>query len=254
MANTTILEIENLHRRFGGLHAVSDVSFTVASGQIKAVIGPNGAGKTTLFNLISGALSPSSGIVRFQGREIQGRRPHEIAIRGMARTYQNIKMFAGMTALENVMVGRHIQSRAGFLASMFHAPWTWPQERAVLEKSMELLELLDIADCAQTLATSLAFGQQRAVELARALAMEPTLLLLDEPAAGLNIYETAEVGRLITKIRDLGITVLLVEHDMSLVMDISDEIVVLSFGQKIAEDLPVGIQKNPEVIRIYLGE
>jgi branched-chain amino acid transport system ATP-binding protein len=254
MANTTILEIENLHRRFGGLHAVSDVSFTVASGQIKAVIGPNGAGKTTLFNLISGALPPSSGIVRFQGREIQGRRPHEIATVGMARTYQNIKMFAGMTALENVMVGRHIRSRSGFLASMLHAPWTWPEERAILEKSMELLELLEIADCAQTLATSLAFGQQRAVELARALAMEPTLLLLDEPAAGLNIYETAEVGRLITKIRDLGITVLLVEHDMSLVMDISDEIVVLSFGQKIAEDLPSTIQKNPEVIRIYLGE
>jgi branched-chain amino acid transport system ATP-binding protein len=254
MANTTILEIEHLHRRFGGLHAVSDVSFQVASSQIKAVIGPNGAGKTTLFNLVSGALPPSSGIVRFQGREIQGRRPHEIAAAGMARTYQNIKMFAGMTALENVMVGRHIQSSAGFLASMFHAPWTWPQETAILEKSMELLELLEIADCAQTLATSLAFGQQRAVELARALAMEPTLLLLDEPAAGLNIYETAEVGRLITKIRDLGITVLLVEHDMSLVMDISDEIVVLSFGQKIAEDLPPAIQKNPEVIKIYLGE
>jgi len=254
MERKTILEVENLHRRFGGLHAVNDVSFQVASGQIKAVIGPNGAGKTTLFNLISGALTPTAGMVRFQGREIQGRRPHEIAALGMARTYQNIKMFAGMTALENVMVGRHIQSSAGFLASMFHAPWTWPQEKAVLEKSMELLELLEIADCAQTLATSLAFGQQRAVELARALAMEPTLLLLDEPAAGLNIYETAEVGRLITKIRDLGITVLLVEHDMSLVMDISDEIVVLSFGQKIAEDLPPAIQKNPEVIKIYLGE
>lgn len=254
MQAKTILEVENLHRRFGGLHAVNDVSFTVAPGQIKAVIGPNGAGKTTLFNLISGALAPSSGIVRFQGREVQGRRPHEVAARGMARTYQNIKMFTGMTALENVMVGRHVRSGAGFLASMFHAPWTWPQEKAILEKSMELLELLDIADCAQTDATSLAFGQQRAVELARALAMEPSLLLLDEPAAGLNIYETAEVGRLITKIRDLGITVLLVEHDMSLVMDISDEIVVLCFGEKIAEDLPVAIQNNPEVIRIYLGE
>lgn len=249
-----LLEIENLHRHFGGLHAVGDVSFQVNSGQIKAVIGPNGAGKTTLFNLIAGALPPSSGVIRFQGREIQGRRPHEIATCGLARTYQNIKMFSGMTALENVMVGRHIQSRAGFLASMFHVPWSWPEEKAIRKKSMELLELLDIGDCAHTLATSLAFGQQRAVELARALAMEPSLLLLDEPAAGLNIYETAEVGRLITRIREMGITVLLVEHDMSLVMDISDEIVVLCFGRKIAEDLPSAIQQNPEVIKIYLGE
>lgn len=249
-----LLEIENLHRRFGGLHAVNDVSFQVQTGQIKAVIGPNGAGKTTLFNLVSGALAPSSGVVRFQGREIQGYRPFEIATLGMARTYQNIKMFAGMTALENVMVGCHLRGRSGVLASMFHAPWTWLEEKDIRKKSMELLEQLEIAEFAQVEATSLAFGQQRAVELARALAMRPSLLLLDEPAAGLNIYETAEVGRLITRIRDMGITVLLVEHDMSLVMDISDEIVVLCFGQKIAEDLPLAIQQNPEVIRIYLGE
>jgi branched-chain amino acid transport system ATP-binding protein len=249
-----LLEIENLHRRFGGLHAVNDVSFAVQAGQIKAVIGPNGAGKTTLFNLVSGALVPSSGVVRFQGREIQGRRPFEIATRGMARTYQNIKMFTGMTALENVMVGCHLQGRAGFLASMLHAPWIWEEELEIRNKSMELLELLEIADYAHIEATSLAFGQQRAVELARALAMQPALLLLDEPAAGLNIYETAEVGRLISKIRNMGITVLLVEHDMSLVMDISDEIVVLCFGEKIAEDLPLAIQQNPDVIRIYLGE
>lgn len=249
-----LLEVEQLHRRFGGLHAVNDVSFAVEAGQIKAVIGPNGAGKTTLFNLISGAIPPSSGQVRFQGKEIQGRRPCEIAALGMARTYQNIKMFTGMTALENVMVGCHLQGRAGFLSSMLHAPWTWPEERAIRKRAMELLELLEIAEFAQVEATSLAFGQQRAVELARALAMQPSLLLLDEPAAGLNIYETAEVGRLISRIRDMGVTVLLVEHDMSLVMDISDEIVVLCFGQKIAEDAPVAIQQNPEVIRIYLGE
>jgi branched-chain amino acid transport system ATP-binding protein len=249
-----LLRIEHLNRKFGGLQAVNDVSFTLKEGAIKAVIGPNGAGKTTLFNLISGALAPSSGEVRFRGKAIQGVRPCRIARLGIARTFQNIKMFNGMTALENVMVGRHTQSSAGFLASMFRLPWCRREEIAIRKKSLELLDFLGIADCADIEAASLAFGQQRAVELARALALEPALLLLDEPAAGLNIYETAEVGRLITKIRDMGITILLVEHDMSLVMDISDEIVVLSFGHKIAEDTPKVIQRNPEVIKVYLGE
>jgi len=248
-----LLEVSRLHKKFGGLHAVEDVSFAVEKGAIKAVIGPNGAGKTTLFNLITGALGASSGRVIFNGRPIQGRRPHQIAASGIARTFQNIKLFHDMTALENVMVGRHLRSRAGFVASMLKLPWTWKEEKDIHAKSMELLELLEIADHADTEATSLAFGQQRAVEFARALALEPTLLLLDEPAAGLNIHETAEIGRLITRIRDLGITVLLVEHDMSLVMDISDEIVVLSFGQKIAEDVPAAIQNHPEVIKVYLG-
>lgn len=248
-----LLEVSRLNKKFGGLHAVNDVSFDVSQGGIKAVIGPNGAGKTTLFNLITGALTATSGRVRFQGQDIQGWKPHAIAARGVARTFQNIKLFQGMTALENVMVGRHLGSRAGFIASMLKLPGTGREEKQIRDKAMDLLELLEIAAYADAEATSLAFGQQRAVEFARALAMEPTLLLLDEPAAGLNMHETAEVGKLISRIRDLGITVLLVEHDMSLVMDISDEIVVLCFGQKIAEDVPKAIQNHPEVIRVYLG-
>ncbi len=250
----TLLQVEQLSKRFGGLLAVDGVSFSLRQGAIKAVIGPNGAGKTTLFNLIAGMLAPSAGEIRFQGTPIQGMRPFRVAERGIARTFQNIKMFAGMTALENVMVGNHVRSKAGFLASMFRTSGCRREEQAIREKSLELLDFLGIADCAGILATNLAFGQQRAVEMARALALQPTLLLLDEPAAGLNIYETAEIGRLICKIRDLGITVLLVEHDMSLVMDISDEIVVLSFGQKIAEGIPTAIQRDPQVITVYLGE
>jgi branched-chain amino acid transport system ATP-binding protein len=249
-----LLELKAVHKRFGGLHAVNDVSFNVPAGAIKAVIGPNGAGKTTLFNLIAGNLPVSAGSIIFQGQEIQGKKTHEVAQLGMARTFQNIKLFHGMTALECVMVGRHVRSRAGFFSGLFSLPATWREERAIRERSMELLELLQIADLADVEATSLAFGQQRAVEMARALAAEPRLLLLDEPAAGLNIYETAEVARLICRIRDMGITVLLVEHDMSLVMDISDAIVVLCFGRKLAEDTPPNIQKNAEVIKIYLGE
>ena len=249
-----LLAINNLSRRFGGLRAVNKVSFSVQQGMIKAVIGPNGAGKTTLFNLIAGNLPANSGTILFNNKKISGLRPYQIARQGLARTYQNIKLFHGMTALENVMVGRHIRSRAGFMAGMLNLPWTWREEINIRDKAMGYLDLLGVAGCADTEVSSLSFGQQRGVEFARALAMEPTLLLLDEPAAGLNIYETAEIGRLIAKIRDSGITVLLVEHDMSLVMDISDEIVVLSFGEKIAEDLPHKIQQNEEVIRIYLGD
>ncbi|NLZ17410.1 MAG: ABC transporter ATP-binding protein [Desulfobulbaceae bacterium] len=249
-----MLELYQVRKHFGGLRAVDDVSFTVDAGCIKGVIGPNGAGKSTLFNLIACNIPLSSGTIRFDNREIQRLKPYQTAELGFARTFQNIKLFADMSVLECVMVGAHSKGRAGFLAGMLPLPQHRREEAAIRRKSMECLEFLGIADLAESPAEALAFGQQRAVELARALAAEPRLLLLDEPAAGLNIYETAELGRLIKTIREQGVTVLLVEHDMSLVMDICDEIVVLSSGRKLAEDIPSRIQHNAEVIAIYLGE
>jgi len=251
---SALLKVEGLSRAFGGLRAVDSVDFTVEEGAIKALIGPNGAGKTTLFNLVSGYLPADAGTVLLDGIRLHGRRPHEIAASGVARTFQHIRLFHKMTALENVMVGRHRLSRSGFLAGMLRLSYTRAEESAVRKMSMEALEFVGAASLAHTDATSLSFGQQRLVELARALALEPRLLLLDEPAAGLNMHETSEMARLIMRIRDRGVTVLVVEHDMSLVMRISDEIMVLSYGVKIAEDSPLGIQRNEEVVRVYLGE
>jgi branched-chain amino acid transport system ATP-binding protein len=249
-----LLEVSSLNRRFGGLQAVGDLSFNVEEGTIKSVIGPNGAGKTTLFNLLSGFLAPDSGSIRFQGKIISKEKPYQIAQRGMSRTFQHIRLFPHMSALENVLMGRHMHTRAGFITGMLHLPWSRRESRAAGDKCLEIMKLLDIEALADAEATSLAYGQQRVVELARALACEPDLLLLDEPAAGLNMRETAEMSDRIAAIRDRGVTVLIVEHDMSLVMGISDEILVLSYGRKIAEDNPRAIQKNSEVIRIYLGE
>jgi branched-chain amino acid transport system ATP-binding protein len=250
----SLLEIQNLNKRFGGLQAVDNVSFSVREGSIKALIGPNGAGKTTLFNLLSGVLTSDSGTVRFNDSAIHGLQPYQVAARGMSRTFQHIRLFTHMTALENIMIGRHIHGRAGFLSGMMALPWTKKEEFVARARSLDIMAFLGMAEFADCEATSLAYGQQRMLELARALALEPKLLLLDEPAAGLNMRETAEMAKLISRIRDTGVTVLLVEHDMSLVMNISDEIVVLSYGQKIADDKPLAIQKNPEVIRVYLGE
>jgi branched-chain amino acid transport system ATP-binding protein len=249
----SLLEIRELSRSFGGLKAVNDVSFTVRAGSVKSVIGPNGAGKTTLFNLISGMLPCDSGVVLQNGQEITGLQPHRIAELGISRTFQTTKLFSRMTVLENVMVGRHTRTKAGFLAGVLNLPWTWKEEREIRERSSGLLDSLGLADAAGEPASNLPFGKQRLLEIARALATEPALLLLDEPAAGLNIYETREMADLVLKIREWGITVLLVEHDMSLVMDISDEIVVLNYGRKVAEGEPAQIQRDPEVIRIYLG-
>jgi branched-chain amino acid transport system ATP-binding protein len=249
-----LLEIKNISRRFGGLQAVKNISFTVRQNCIKAVIGPNGAGKTTLFNLVSGFLAPDSGEILYNDAQIQGISPHEIAARGLSRTFQHIRLFAHMTALENVMVGCHVRSRAGFIAGMLNLPFTWREEKEIRAKSLQLMDFLGIAGLAAADATNLSYGQQRAVELARALASGPTMLLLDEPVAGLNMRETVDMAKLISRIRDLGITVLIVEHDMSLVMNISDEVIVLSYGEKIADDTPRAVQNNPEVVRVYLGE
>jgi branched-chain amino acid transport system ATP-binding protein len=250
----SLLEVSGLSKRFGGLQAVKDVSFRVERGTVKALIGPNGAGKTTLFNLVSGVLPPDAGSVLLDGAPLDGQPAHRIAARGLSRTFQQIRLFAQMTALENVMVGAHPRSRAGFVAGMFHLPWTWREEREIEGRAREALAFVGGADLADADATSLSYGQQRAVELARALAAEPALLLLDEPAAGLNMRETAELARLIGRIRARGITVLIVEHDMGLVMKVSDEVAVLSYGQKIADATPRLVQKDPEVIRVYLGD
>ncbi len=251
---TALLEVSGVSKRFGGVQAVKDVSFRVEKGTVKALIGPNGAGKTTLFNLVSGMAVPDAGAVRLRGEEIQGRPPHRIAALGLARTFQQIRLFGQMTALENVMVGRHVRSRAGFVAGMLHLPWTWREEREIERAARDALAFLGAGDLADLEASSLSYGQQRAVELARALAAEPELLLLDEPAAGLNMRETVELAKLVGRIRDRGVTVLVVEHDMGLVMNVSDEVVVLSYGEKIADADPRAVQRHPEVVRVYLGE
>jgi len=252
--SNVLLETRGLARSFGGVHAVRDVSFCVPAGSIKAVIGPNGAGKTTLFNLIAGTLAPHRGEVVYRGKAITGRKPHAVAALGIARTFQTTKLFPHMTVLENVMMGRHTRTRSGFVAGMLNLPWTWREHRQTEAKAHGILDNLGLAAHAGETACNLSFGRQRLVEFARALATEPSLLLLDEPAAGLNIYETQELSQLILKIRDTGVTCLVVEHDMSLVMNISDEVVVLDQGQKIAEGPPAQIQRHPEVIRVYLGD
>ncbi len=249
-----LLDVRDLGRRFGGLQAVTELSFAVSAGIIKAIIGPNGAGKTTLFNLISGYAQPDTGSVRFRGQEVRGLPAHELAGRGMARTFQQIQLVPGMSVLENVLTGRHLHTRAGFIAGMLRLPGTVRETLAARDRCLEILAFLGLADSAGAEAVSLPYGQQRLVELARALVCEPALLLLDEPAAGLNMRETEDLAGNIGRINATGLTVLLVEHDMGLVMNISHEILVLGAGRRIAEGEPSAIQSNTDVIRIYLGE
>jgi branched-chain amino acid transport system ATP-binding protein len=249
-----LLSVRGLHKWFGGLHVIDDVSFDCRPGIVKAIIGPNGAGKTTLFNLIAGSLASAEGAITLDGRPIAGLPPHGIAARGVARTFQATRLFPRMSVLENVLVGTHVRTRAGFLSCMA-GPWLAGREEARARREcMAVLGDLGAADLAGKEAVSLPFGRQRIVEIARALAAVPRLLLLDEPACGLNPAETEELGRIIGRIRGKGITVLLVEHDMTLVMGTSDEVLALSAGRRIAEGTPREVQADPRVAAVYLGD
>jgi branched-chain amino acid transport system ATP-binding protein len=248
-----MLRIDSVTKVFGGLTALDHVSFDVAEGSITGIIGPNGAGKTTLFNIVTGLYAQTSGEVFLGEKNISFRKTEELASLGLVRTFQNIELFGRMTVLENVMVGMHTGTRSGILSCALKLPGHLREEKSIREQSMEWLRFTRLEDLADTAAENLPFGKGRLLEIARALAARPKIILMDEPAAGLNSRETLELASLISKIRDFGITVVLVEHDMDLVMDICEHIVVLNLGKKLAEGKPAEIQDNPEVIAAYLG-
>jgi ABC-type branched-subunit amino acid transport system ATPase component len=248
-----ILETSRLRKIFGGLMAIVDLNFKVMPGQIKAIIGPNGAGKTTLFNIITGILPPTGGTIRFKGREINSEKPHRIAQKGISRTFQTVELFGNMTVLENVMVGRHVRTKVGLIQSGLRLPGVKREERFVLETAQEKLGIVGLTRRANESASGIPLGEQKLLEVARALATDPQLLLLDEPAAGLNETEILRITEIIRKIRESGITVLLVEHHMDLVMNISDEIVVLNYGEKVVEGTPEEVKGDQRVIDAYLG-
>jgi branched-chain amino acid transport system ATP-binding protein len=249
-----MLDLSGITQIFGGVTALEDVSFSIDKGDITGVIGPNGAGKTTLFNIISGIYTQNEGRVSLNGRDVSGLPPEKLARLKMVRTFQNIELFGGMTVRENVMVGLHTRSSSGLLACSLRMPWSRAEETRIREGSLKWLEFTGISDLADVTAANLPFGKGRMLEIARALAVEPEIILMDEPAAGLNSQETQELALLIKQIRHLGITIVLVEHDMELVMDICDRIVVLNLGRKLAEGTPREIQENAEVIAAYLGD
>jgi branched-chain amino acid transport system ATP-binding protein len=249
----SLLELIKINKNFGGVQALNDVSLTINKGEIYGLIGPNGAGKTTLFNVITGVYLPNNGEISFDEQSIVGRKPYQVALAGIARTFQNIRLFQNMTVMENVMVGMHANTSTGSFSAIFNTKSARQEEKIIRVQSTKWLDYVGILTEADNLARNLSYGDQRRLEIARALATQPKLLALDEPAAGMNATETEELKLLIQRIRKDGVSILLIEHDVKLIMNLCDRVAVLDYGQKIAEDIPQRVRTDPKVIQAYIG-